>query len=564
MKNLLFCFLVLLSYQTFSQCPSTGTVYLSNQSQVDNFIITYPSCAQYQGNITIQGGDPNDPVQSLDGLQNLTGIDGELNIDNFDHQLDISGMGQLTSLGTLRLTNLFDGFRFVGDFSKLKLISSNLIITQIYQKELDFSTNFTALEEVKGNYFISSNNTLEKLINPNNITSIGLNLEVSNNSKLKSIQGFANLESIDNDLKFIANFNLFEIPYFNSLVTLRNDFTVDRTNLENLIGFNNLENFDGNFLLQTNSNLKKIEGFSKLPEIKKSFTINVATMLSEISGFDNLTTVGVDFFIGSVSVSDFTSFNSLTLIENDLSLSSINDQSSTLVGFENLEHINGSCLLSDINTTDINVFNSLIDSQNLYILNCTFSSFFQLSSLISLKSLSIQNNPNLTDLSFFPNLESIDQDLDLFQNNALSQITGFDKLNSINGSLFIRNNALLSSCAIAAFCNHLSNNGNFLIQSNKSGCNSKSEILNDCASLSVPNNIDPIDYFRYNAHSKKLIINISRLKDQNSNVSIFSVLGKSLLNYTKLNEDIEIDLSAFSRGVYLLKINQSNFKFLID
>ena len=106
-------------------------------------------------------------------------------------------------------------------------------------------------------------------------------------------------------------------------------------------------------------------------------------------------------------------------------------------------------------------------------------------------NLSIQGNNALTSVTGLDDLAIIGGNLQIDSNASLTRLTGLNKIyaNSIS-DLVITNNGNLSTCDVQSICDYLAApNGNVVIHSNATGCNSVSEVEEDCANNCLPDGI---------------------------------------------------------------------------
>jgi photosystem II stability/assembly factor-like uncharacterized protein len=94
-------------------------------------------------------------------------------------------------------------------------------------------------------------------------------------------------------------------------------------------------------------------------------------------------------------------------------------------------------------------------------------------------------NPVLTSFTGLEGLTSIEGGLYILGNSSLTTLSGLDNIDSIGGSLSIINNQNLTDCAVQSLCDYLNNpNGEVNIFGNSTGCNSQSELAENCGGTS--------------------------------------------------------------------------------
>jgi len=102
MKNLTILILALLLIQITAiaqPCLPEGITF-TTQAQIDNFQTNYPNCTEIEGDVEI-GTYPSGDISNLNGLSVLTFIEGMLYIGYNDSLISITGLQNLTSIGSL-------------------------------------------------------------------------------------------------------------------------------------------------------------------------------------------------------------------------------------------------------------------------------------------------------------------------------------------------------------------------------------------------------------------------------------------------------------------------------
>ncbi len=94
------------------------------------------------------------------------------------------------------------------------------------------------------------------------------------------------------------------------------------------------------------------------------------------------------------------------------------------------------------------------------------------------------NNYALTNLVGLSNLTSIGYAFNIIDNDVLTSLTGLNSLNSIGGGgLTIRENAVLTNCALSWVCNQIYIGGGIDIESNAGNCNNIDEVAYACGTI---------------------------------------------------------------------------------
>ncbi len=101
-KFLFFLFVAALTGTIQSQ---VCVIDLSTQTAVDQFIIDNPTCTIIDGDVSLGLGIV-DPLQNVDGLQNITEITGMLSVFGSNGS-DLQGLNNLTSVTALEVRGEF-------------------------------------------------------------------------------------------------------------------------------------------------------------------------------------------------------------------------------------------------------------------------------------------------------------------------------------------------------------------------------------------------------------------------------------------------------------------------
>lgn len=207
--------------------------------------------------------------------------------------------------------------------------------------------------------------------------------------------------------------------------------------------------------------------------------------ITDLSPLSNITTVAGYIHIENLGgVSDLSALNNITSVGGTVTI--VNSQGLTAINsFNNLTNITGGIhIQNNHGLTTLNAFNAL-SSVSVWI--------------------SINNNDALSTMNAFYALDYINGNLVVVENNSLSSVADFSALSAVNGFvhiernglltsifglhninpstitfLYLVNHPLLSDCDIYSVCHYLQNSNNYLIHSNRPGCNSKAEITATC------------------------------------------------------------------------------------
>jgi hypothetical protein len=170
----LYILLLLASYGTYAQCPAAGLT-LSNQAQIDNIAVQYPTCTTITGDVIITGNN----ISNLNGLANITTITGALEIRNNPILTTLAGLQNITSVGTDVI---------IRNNSTLNSISA-----------------LSGVTTVGGELTVRTNNSLISLNGLQGINTVGAGLIIRDNNLLADAGALQNVTSVGEILEFVEN-----------------------------------------------------------------------------------------------------------------------------------------------------------------------------------------------------------------------------------------------------------------------------------------------------------------------------------------------------------------------
>ena len=288
---------------------------------------------------------------------------------------------------------------------------------------------------------------------------------------------------------FIDNTQITEISNFGALDMVYNTIQITNNSLlETITGFENLQTLSMVFSVQNNPNLTTISGFNNATSVEFWISVSNNPILQTISGFQNFQSCfGFMAFNDCPLLTSIPSFNNLITVGDFIQFFNIG--LSDISGFENLTTIGGGIEM----TLSLSVGN-----------NQSLSSISAFCSLEELEDdLLIQDNPILVNLSGLKSLRIVGQTMTIRNNASLATLNGLQSLEEISrpgyegtDTVMIHDNPMLSDCD--PLCNVLTANqiiGNVNLFNNLSGCNAVSEInmtncvpfqILDCTALTEP------------------------------------------------------------------------------
>jgi PA domain/Secretion system C-terminal sorting domain len=329
----------------------TGDLTLTTQAQIDAFNYTEVTgfltiVESSSGNITNLNGlseltsvglflsiHNNTTLANLDGLSNLTAVGSSVYINSNSALTDLNGLSGVTSVvqdfyitGNAALPNLngLSNCTFVGgalvieENAALTIINlSNLTAVSTFNiRDNALLTNFDLpLLSSIGSLSISYSSSITNLDGFPSLNLIGSNMNINHNDLLTSID-FPNLLSLQGDLNIYYNAILTNIDFY-SITSVENLYIYQNAALTSF-EFPNLTSVETGLSITNNATLSVIN-FPKLSFITGYVEIFGNTVLPNIDGFSNLTSVGTTFVIYENSaLVNIDGLSSLTTIGSSL------------------------------------------------------------------------------------------------------------------------------------------------------------------------------------------------------------------------------------------------------
>jgi hypothetical protein len=230
--------------------------------------------------------------------------------------------------------------------------------------------------------------------------------------------------------------------------------TITGSGITNLNGLSELTKCQ-NLVIASNPALTSIIGLANLGEVEHNLTIRHNSILTNITGFSSLTTVG------NLNVDALTIDDNDNLLNVDGLFSLTFATKFVISGNAKLANLNGLSALTEVEHFFMIINNPLLTSisglSNLTKISSTggnltidnndaLASLNGLSGLTYTAGLIIQNNAALTNLDALSNLSTIQfGGLKIENNPSLTSISGLSNVTFDWGDLIINNNALLTN-----------------------------------------------------------------------------------------------------------------------
>ncbi|MCR9290581.1 MAG: T9SS type A sorting domain-containing protein [Bacteroidetes bacterium] len=334
-----------------AQCPP-GDVSLLSQTDVDNFVATYPNCTTINGFLRIQGFS----INNLSGLSNLTTINSNLQIELTNQLTSLNGLNNVTSVG--------------GNLE----VQTNFALTSL--------SSLSNLTSVGGDLMVSGN-ALTSLSGLNKLTSINGNLEVSANNPLTSLSGLDSLTSINGYLEIRSNNALTSLNGLDSLTSIGGYLEVRINNvLTSLNGLDSLTSIGGYLEVRNNNALTSLSGLNSVTSIGGYLQVRSNNALTSLSGLNDVTSIGGLWMQDNAALTSLNGLNSLISVSGSLDVQN-NDALTSLSNLNNLTSVSGGLFvtsndaltsLSGLDNIDYSTINYVTITSNPNLIICEVQS----------------------------------------------------------------------------------------------------------------------------------------------------------------------------------------------
>ncbi|WP_196888006.1 T9SS type A sorting domain-containing protein [Aureivirga sp. CE67] len=475
----------------FTDCPPED-ITLSSQDDIDNFIINYPNCTNFDGAILIQN-DNSGSIHNLNGLKNLISVE----------DLVIEFIPNLSSLEGL------ENLEFITEDLVISF-NSNLNICNNICPALVFHTYETSYIGFNGPNCSDINNIKSNCQNNCPVTDIVFNTQ----SQIDDfILNHPNCEYLNKSITITENIpgNITNLNGLKKIKTIENLTISNNSNLENLNGLESLTLVNGTISITNNSNLDLCKTLCK--------PLNDQTY-SGLSISGNKT--------GCDSKSEITSNCDPECPPGSMNFTTQSELDNFKTMYPHCTEINGD--LSIIENSD----GEISDLTPLANLN-TISG-----------SLRINSNSSLNCLEALGNILEIGNDFEIYNNTSLNSLYGLN-LDSVGGNLSIHENENLDDCY--HLCEIMNTNnaisGSILIQNNLANCETETLMLSNCneSYIELPAIIVDCSYSPTYDNFPELDLICNSIDAKILNDFNFSGYGTYTLNWEFVDENGEIFLA---------------------
>jgi hypothetical protein len=456
MKKQLFLLLitVLLVTSSWAQNYYNGDLYFMDQMQIDSFQVQLPGVSKIGGNVTIGG----DAIDNLEGLIPLTRIDGNLNFHPYillrGGLKSLSGLDSLEIIGGNLSLMYTDSIINLDGLSNLDSIGSLLIDGCGSLTNLDGLQN---LKHISSDIYLMNNNSLIDISGLANVESLDGFIDINSNMLLESLQGLHNITEITGAVSISNNQSLKSVD-LNNLGTAYGFYASQNPSLSSLEGLNKLKWLDYMLSIWNHDSLENLEGLDSLMFVDK-IVISYNEGLQSLEGLAELVYDSLSYLrINNNLILSYCSAQGICdYILNPNGVVDIRDNDD---GCNNPPQVAAGCGI----TLDCLPYGDFyfqhqweIDSFAMHYSNCTelagnvlingdgITNLDGLSGITIVNgNLTIEPDPaiqmNLSSLSGLNNLELVAGGLRIENNEQLSSLNGLNSLESVLGGFYILNN----------------------------------------------------------------------------------------------------------------------------
>ena len=429
--------------------PCLPNYYFSKQSQIDNFQANFPECTELVGDVTVSGWG----IADLEGLNIITSIGGNFEMDDNNDLFDLSGLENLTTIGNDLIITSNDNLLNITGLEGLNYIGGGISIYDNY--DLISLTGLEGLTTINGSIILGhsdwgGNASLTSLSGLNNITSIGGDLDIINDHSLTNLTGLNYLTSLGANFNISNNDALININALGNLTSIGGDFGIGCGNLTSISGLGNLIVVGGDLIIGS-TKVSSLAPLSGLTSIGGDLMIWTNDFLSDLAGLNNVSSIGGDLTIGrteqltslaGIDNIDAGSINNIRIVNNP-SLSTCGVESicdylsnpggsveiyGNAPGCNNPPEIANACGF----TMDCLPYGNYYFLTQEEIDNFMFD-YPNCSELYGYTEISGKDINNLNGLTVVETME----DIRIFENDNLTNLSGLDNLTTVGGSLNI-------------------------------------------------------------------------------------------------------------------------------
>jgi hypothetical protein len=156
------------------------------------------------------------------------------------------------------------------------------------------------------------------------------------------------------------------------------------------------------------------------------------------------------------------------------------------------------------------------------------------------------------------NLTSIGDYLNIYNNDALTSLTGIDNIDAGSiTNLTIKSNDILSICEVKSICDYLASpNGVVSIGGNDSGCKNIDEVETACW-VGLDDETTPENHINIypNPASNSISIELPTTPNKRAFMTIYNINGQQLIEQRLTEQLTAVDVSGLIEGIYFVRVS---------
>jgi hypothetical protein len=347
-------------------------------------------------------------------------INGQANNDFFGGSVRLNDSGSIVSIGARRQGGTNAGAVYIYNTSNSISACGTPATTETLTSQTDVNNFFTTLyvgcTDFIGNLGIRDDND-----GLDNITDLSPLLQLVTLGGNVVIDGNQNLSSLNG----LGNLN-----------SVGKDLTIiSNPQITSLSGLNELSTVGSDLQIENNINLTNLMGLESLNNTGKNLVIDGNSSLITLEHLNSLDSVGSTLNISNNNaLLNLDQFNSLKYIGSNLTINTGNSALETISGFNTLVIVEGNLTIRNVNITSISGFQNIdsINGRLRIIVNSNLQSITGFNNLTFVANdLGIFDNPTLITVTGFSSLTGHNNVLNISSNNSLTTISGFNNIKSI-------------------------------------------------------------------------------------------------------------------------------------
>jgi hypothetical protein len=441
----------------------------------------------------------NTALTSLKGLENVTDVRGAIDLSQNPVLSGITGLENIfkdsitalnihnnPSLATCNVQNLCNYLKNPGGSVSIYNNATGCNSPVEMAKACGISVPCLP----KGNYFFLSQSDINNFrTNYPDCKDLGGQVYIRGND-IVNLNGLNRVSSIKGDLNIDSCRLLGSLKGLDSLTTVGGSIYISSNNaLSGLTGLDNLKTTGWGIRISHNPLLTGLSGLNKLTSTGGGLDISDNKELTSLTGLDIISSTSWIQILDNPKLTSIASLKNVTSVDGDLWIWN-NYALESLDGLHNITSVGHGYLWIESNT----LLKNLIGLKKLTTIKGSLDISYNpaLKNLAGLENLTsigfdlwLLNNDSIKNFKGLENLTSIGRDLWVFENPSLVTLKGLDNIDTASiSSLFIVENASLSTCEVKSICDYLGiPDASIEISENAPGCNSKEEVEKACKSV---------------------------------------------------------------------------------